>query len=416
MNNKISQQELAALFAARKELPKKQAELFVRTMFEIVQEYVVKEGLVKIKGLGTFKLINVESRASVDVSTGERIQIDSHSKITFTPDKALADQVNKPFAGFTTVILNPGTKLEDMESLELDESLLPELTPEELAEDVEAENLADVETEDELIAEEEEDVAEEEETIPEDEGTEDEELTDEKAGDEAPEENEKQAEQAAKPVEEETMTKETKMVDAEVIRQMVKNAVNKEMKKQRGVVLSWGWVATCMLLIVVMLIGSFMLGYYMGGDIKAAIFDQTVEKKADVKTPKEVKSEKTITATPKKTGETPAQSKETSSPTKENKQDVKAETAAPQAPVELQVKPVEAKPAVKYEQMPGGAYEIVGVKGEHVMKAGDNLLRIARKNYGDPGLANYIVFFNHIENPDVVPLGATLRLPELVKK
>ena len=134
MNNKISQQELAASFAVRKELPKKQAELFVRTMFEIVQEYVVKEGVVKVKGLGTFKLINVESRASVDVSTGERIQIDSHSKITFTPDKALADQVNKPFAGFTTVILNPDTKLEDMESMELDELLLPELTPEELAE------------------------------------------------------------------------------------------------------------------------------------------------------------------------------------------------------------------------------------------------------------------------------------------
>lgn len=399
MNNKISQQELAASFAARKELPKKQAELFVRTMFEIVQEYVMKEGIVKIKGLGTFKLINVESRASVDVSTGERIRIDSHSKITFTPDKALADQVNKPFAGFTTVILNPGTKLEDMESMELDESLLPELTPEDLDEEVETENLPETEDEENVIADEEED--DEPEVI--------EEKDEEAAEEEVAEETEQQAEQAAQPAEEDNMTKETKMVDAEVIQQMVKNAVNKEMKKQRGVVLSWGWVATCMLLVLVLLIGSFMLGYYMGGDVKAALFGQTVEKKAEVKTPKEVKSEKKVDAPVVKPQEDQPQ-------TKVEEKEEKAVAAEKPAPVELQVKPVKAKPAVKYEQMPGGDYEIVGVKGEHVMKAGDNLLRIARKTYGDAKLATYIVFFNHIENPDLVPLGATLKLPELVKK
>ena len=406
MNNKISQQELAASFAARKELPKKQAELFVRTMFEIVQEYVMKEGIVKIKGLGTFKLINVESRASVDVSTGERIRIDSHSKITFTPDKALADQVNKPFAGFTTVILNPGTKLEDMESMELDESLLPELTPEELAEDVETGDLPEVEEQDEMIAEEEEitdDAAETEEP------EEPEETTEEENEEEEAEVNEEQAEQVADPAEEDIMTKETQMVDPEVIRQMVMSAVNKEMKKQRGVVLSWGWVTTCMLLVLVLLIGSFMLGYYMGGDVKAALFGQTVEKKAEVKTPKEVKSEKKVDAPVVKPQEDQPQ-------TKVEEKEEKAVATEKPAPVELQVKPVKAKPAVKYEQMPGGDYEIVGVKGEHVMKAGDSLLRIARKTYGDAKLATYIVFFNHIENPDLVPLGATLKLPELVKK
>lgn len=394
MNNKISQQELAASFAARKELPKKQAELFVRTMFEIVQEYVVKEGLVKIKGLGTFKLINVESRASVDVSTGERIQIDSHSKITFTPDKALADQVNKPFAGFTTVILNPDTRLEDMESMELDESLLPELTPEELEEDVETENFS------------------EEEISVEDTETENAEEIDENAEGEPEEEKaevtKEQMEQVVEPIKEESMTKEIKMVDAEVIQQMVQNAVNKEMKKQRGVVLSWGWVATCMFLIVVMLIGSFMLGYRMGGDTNHPLFGQVVETKVGVKKPQAVKTEKKA--------DSAAGKKEQSQPqTKEAVKEDKAVTAT-QAPEELQVKPVEAKPVAKYEQMPGGAYEIVGVKGEHIMKAGDNLLRIARKNYGDPELARYIVFFNHIENPDVVPLGAKLKLPELVKK
>lgn len=406
MNNKISQQELAASFAARKELPKKQAELFVRTMFEIVQEYVVKEGIVKIKGLGTFKLINVESRASVDVSTGERIQIDSHSKITFTPDKALADQVNKPFAGFTTVILNPDTKLEDMESMELDESLLPELTPEELAEDLGTEDLSAYEPKDEPMDKEEEIISNDEEA---EETSEADEEAEEEPKEEEVEVIEQPEEQPAELAEEDNMTKETKMVDAEVIQQMVMNAVSKEMKKQRGVVLSWGWVAACMMLIVLMLIGSFLVGYYMGGDTRHPIFGAAVESKADVTKAQEAQSAKQADAESKKKEEAQQKAKEA------EKEDKAADAATP-APVELQVKPVEAKPAVKYEQMPGGAYEIVGVKGEHVMKAGDNLLKIARKNYGDMELASYIVFFNHIENPDLVPLGATLKLPELVKK
>lgn len=409
MSNKISQQELAASFAARKGLPKKQAELFVRTMFEIVQEYVLKEGLVKIKGLGTFKLISVESRSSVDVSTGERIQIESHSKITFTPDKGLADQVNKPFAGFTTVILNPDTKLEDMESMELNESLLPELKPEELVEDSETENLPDVEIEEEVPADEEVMPVDEEE-VP---AADDEEEV-EKVVEEQPKAEEyvitfdEQTEQPeAGQEEEKDMTNESKTVDSEVIRQMVMRAVNREMKKQRGVVLSWGWVATCMLLVLALLIGSFMLGYRMGGDANGLAFCWPTESKTAVKKP-EVRAEKTVVNNPKKK-DAPVKAEEPADTTR-------AKPKAPETPTELQVKPVKAKPVVKYEQMPGGAYEIVGVKGEHVMKAGDNLLKIARKNYGDMKLASYIVFFNHIENPDVVPLGAKLKLPELVKK
>lgn len=400
MNNKISLQDLAASFAVRKGLPKKQAELFVRTMFEIVQEYVLKEGLVKIKGLGTFKLISVESRSSVDVSTGERIQIESHSKITFTPDKGLADQVNKPFAGFTTVILNPDTKLEDMEAMELNESLLPELKPEELVEDSETEDLPDVEIEEEVPADEEVTPADGEEAgnVAEDEP---------EAEDSVVTLGEQIEQPEAEQEEEKDMKNESKMVDTEVIRQMVKNAVNKEMKKQRGVVLSWGWVATCMLLVVALLIGSFMLGYRMGGDANGFAFCWPTESKTAVKKP-EVKAEKTVVDNLKKE-DAPVKTEEPADTTK-------AKPEAPETPAELQVKPVEAKPVVKYEQMPGGAYEIVGVKGEHVMKAGDNLLKIARKNYGDKEFAAYIVFFNHIENPNVVPLGAKLKLPELVKK
>ena len=69
---------------------------------------------VKVKGLGTFKVIDVRERESVNVNTGERVVIESHGKITFTPDPVMRDLVNKPFAQFETVVLNDGVDLEEM--------------------------------------------------------------------------------------------------------------------------------------------------------------------------------------------------------------------------------------------------------------------------------------------------------------
>lgn len=85
-------------------------------MFELIEEALVTEKYVKVKGLGTFKLTEVESRESVNVNTGERIEIQGHTKISFTPDSGMKDLINKPFAHFETVILNENTKLEDTET------------------------------------------------------------------------------------------------------------------------------------------------------------------------------------------------------------------------------------------------------------------------------------------------------------
>lgn len=74
---------------------------------------MASEKYVKVKGLGTFKLTEVESRESVNVNTGERFQIQGHNKISFTPDTTMKDLINKPFAHFETVILNENTQLED---------------------------------------------------------------------------------------------------------------------------------------------------------------------------------------------------------------------------------------------------------------------------------------------------------------
>lgn len=68
---------------------------------------------MKVKGLGAFKLIDVESRESVNVNTGERFEIQGHTKVSFTPEPALKDLINKPFSHFETVVLNDNTVLED---------------------------------------------------------------------------------------------------------------------------------------------------------------------------------------------------------------------------------------------------------------------------------------------------------------
>ena len=84
-----------------------------KELFDLVEEALANEKYVKIKGLGVFKLIEVDSRESINVNTGERIEIQGHSKVSFTPETSLKELINKPFAHFETVILNEGTVLED---------------------------------------------------------------------------------------------------------------------------------------------------------------------------------------------------------------------------------------------------------------------------------------------------------------
>ena len=89
------------------------AELFISLMTEIINEGVHRERQVKIKGLGTFKLMSVSSRESIDVNTGERIVIEGRDKLSFTPDNAMKELVNQPFSQFETVVVNDGVELED---------------------------------------------------------------------------------------------------------------------------------------------------------------------------------------------------------------------------------------------------------------------------------------------------------------
>jgi DNA-binding protein HU len=98
------------------------AERFIALMIDVINEGVQRERQVKIKGLGTFKLTSVSSRESVDVNTGERIVIEGRDKISFTPDNAMKELVNRPFSQFETVVVNEGVELEDEFEEQLEES------------------------------------------------------------------------------------------------------------------------------------------------------------------------------------------------------------------------------------------------------------------------------------------------------
>ena len=111
---KISIAELSEILVDKHNLQNQDSELFVSSFFEIIQKGLEKDKLVKIKGLGTFKIIDVEARESINVNTGERVLIEGHNKITFTPDASMKELVNKPFSQFDTVILNEGVEFDDM--------------------------------------------------------------------------------------------------------------------------------------------------------------------------------------------------------------------------------------------------------------------------------------------------------------
>ena len=112
---KISIQELASILVDRKGLNKKDASAFISAAFEIIQQRLESDKIVKVKGLGTFKIIDVDDRESVNVNTGKRVLIEGHGKITFTPDSLMKELVNKPFSQFETVVLNEGVDFEDTE-------------------------------------------------------------------------------------------------------------------------------------------------------------------------------------------------------------------------------------------------------------------------------------------------------------
>lgn len=113
--SKISLNDLAQRLAEKSGISLQNAELFIRKMFDVANEGLQSDKLVKMKWLGTFKVMAVKDRESVDVNTGERIIIEGRDKISFTPDNILKEIVNKPFAQFETVVVNDGVDFDEID-------------------------------------------------------------------------------------------------------------------------------------------------------------------------------------------------------------------------------------------------------------------------------------------------------------
>lgn len=113
--SKISLSDLAQRLAEKSGISLQDAELFIRKMFDVANEGLQSDKLVKMKWLGTFKVMAVKDRESVDVNTGERIIIEGRDKISFTPDNILKEIVNKPFAQFETVVVNDGVDFDEVD-------------------------------------------------------------------------------------------------------------------------------------------------------------------------------------------------------------------------------------------------------------------------------------------------------------
>lgn len=115
MMSKSNISRLAKSISSKRGLTQAEAERFVSKMFEVANEGLQEDKLLKMKWLGTFKVTAIKDRESVDVNTGERIVIEGRDKISFTPDNILKEIVNKPFAQFETVVVNDGVDFSDID-------------------------------------------------------------------------------------------------------------------------------------------------------------------------------------------------------------------------------------------------------------------------------------------------------------
>ena len=379
MDNRITTSAIARIVAERRGMSGDQAEAMVREFFRTIEEGLKTDSIVKVKNLGTFKLVKVEARESVNINTGQRFTIDGHTKITFTPDTYLRETINKPFAEFETIVLNEGVSVEQLESIGADYD--DEETAEEpvaAESDIVAEP-APVMAEVEVAAKEAQ--AQEETTAV---TKETEQATETEIMQEAMEDT-----KLSTPIEtEEAMAAEAQPASvATAVESNTETEQKNEKEMEHNAKFTLCETLALMSFIIVMMGISYLAGYYrwLTPDTAPA-------------TPAKEKVEQAIKA---KTAETPTERTDTVAVRPQKQETQKVE---PQIQAEV------------YPQLEGGEYKITGVLDEHKIKVGESLRTLSIKYYGTKDMVPYIVLFNDIKNPDVVSLGKNLKLPKLEKR
>ena len=402
---KMTIQDVSRVLSERKGLNKKDASNFVNLMFDIIQQALERDGIVKVKGLGTFKIIDVDARESVNVNTGERVLIEGHNKITFTPDSLLKELVNKPFSQFETVVLNDGVDFDEPVDFEKNEEPVPSVDseiPSEPVQDVsDASSMPLVDFNDDykenpVSLGESPEADTPEVTIPE------KSLEPEISSVSVPEEPERIAPSENEVTEDEVPEDEVTEDDDEAYHETTSDGDGKK------------WLYA----LVACLIG-FACGYNPQNQAVVEKSQPVVMqpvKKSEAEKPKEdtAKVVKIETENPKSKAET-----------QENKAPI-VETVKAESKNTEEKKPAE-KPVVKpaeevvdkYSAMDSrvrtGAYRIVGTAQTVKVKEGDNLLKISRRNLG-PDMECYLEVYNNLKASSVLKTGQEIKIPKLELK
>ena len=436
MKQKLLLSDFAQWLSEKEGITKKEAQTFLRTLFQIVEQGLTDDQFVKIKGLGTFKLVTVNERESVNINTGERFQIGEHNKIAFIPDASMKEIINRPFAHFESVDLSDETDTAELDAV--DEAVKQEFPP--ISEEETSTAEESIPTTVEVITEsshptslpeKQKDVTEEvseesnlTEEIPTEFATITEGLEEKKAEEKAETETLAQAEETetlaqaeetealaqaeavaitAKETASESQASEENLTPEETPIQVVSTnektdamgteaeisvsqpttltvsgaAVEEEEDTRRP------WLRRTLMALFVLLLctASYFAGYYR------------------LLCPPCASTAPTAPAT--KVQPDSAQAKKP--------QAAKKDSAAVSAASQTVSKPLnEAKDSVKQPQKKEEA-----VTRTHTIRVGDNLSRIARKYYGDDHYVDFIIRKNNLKNADNIHVGKVLVLPPL---
>ena len=359
---KLTIQDIAKVLVEKSGLTQKEANKFATEMFSIIQQRLEEDELVKIKGFGTFKIINVEARESVSVRTGERVMIDSHAKVTFTPDTVMKELVNKPFSQFETVVLNDGVEFDDVAE-DNEEDVAPVEDVISPVEELPVVEMAQVEEEPQVV--------------------------------ETPQ------------IEEEPQVEETPMVKLAEDEPVEEEPVADEEPVEEES--SWKkWLLAVAVVLVLMGLSAYGGYYYAMQKMSAQKTETATIKKDEV-------------ATPEKPVDSVAVAKDTvvAAPVEVAKPEVKAEESVKkEETVKQEVKEPAEEPdpyAAKDERVRLGAYRIVGTAEEVKVLPGQTFYSICRAHLG-PDMQCYVEVYNNLPKDPKIKEGQVIKIPKLKPK
>lgn len=439
MNNKVTFPELVEQVAQYANTSKRMSELFLKELFATISQSLIDGESVKVKGIGTFKLTEVSPRKSVDVNTGEEIEIPGHKKLSFAPDKDMAEAINQPFMHFETEILDDDVtddqlaaidagepteapaadipaeeETDDTAAAEAPTAEAPVAAEEEVVmppvfvapveepepEDAEAGAEAPVEPSEEAPAEEEtpaEVPAQEPADEPEDAVTEEETEIEEEVEPVAVAEPEDEAEVAEAEGEPEAEA-ESEMVSEELADERVGQEIDKRRITRRSLLEGFVVGVVTTLIVTLFAYRLYLMKGYEATPADEEPFSEHVATDS-VATPEQALAENSTEADADKQKAAEEQKK-----ADEEKQ--KAEEEKKKAEEEKQ-KAEAAKPTTAN----------VAAGTTDTIKPGTNLYRMSRKHYGSDKFWVYIYEENKAKypNPNTIPVGAVLRIPQLEK-